>query len=96
MTGARRKVEPGATPPPAALTSTAYYYVDVKIVAKVAEMLGKTEDARKYAALAEEIRKAFVAKFYDPATGTYEGKEQCGMAAALYQGLVARRREGPR
>lgn len=73
---------------PAALTSTAYYYVDVKIVAKVAEMLGKTEDARKYAALAEEIRKAFIAKFYDPATGTYEGKEQCGMAAALYQGLV--------
>lgn len=73
---------------PAALTSTAYYYVDAKIVAEVAKMLGKAEDAHKYSELAEEIRKAFIGKFYDPKTGTYEGGEQCGMAAALYQGLV--------
>lgn len=79
---------PGGHKTPAALTSTAYYYVDTKIVSQVAGMLGKTEDQRKYAELAEQIRKAFIAKFYNPETGTFTGEEQCGMAAALYQGLV--------
>lgn len=73
---------------PEALTSTAYYYVDAKIVSEVAKMMGKSDEARKYADLAEEIRKAFIAKFYNSETGTYTGEEQCGMATALYQGLV--------
>lgn len=79
---------PGGHATPAALTSTAYYYVDVKIAAKVAGMLGKGEDARKYNALADQIQKAFMARFYDPATGRFEGNEQCGMATAIYQGLL--------
>ncbi len=73
---------------PAALTSTGYYYVDVMITSEVAGMLGKKAEQRKYAALAEKIRKAFMARFYRPETGTFEGDEQCGMACALYQRLL--------
>jgi alpha-L-rhamnosidase len=73
---------------PAALTSTAYYYVDAQIASAVAAMLGLEEDRRKYESLADAIKKAFIARFYDPATGSFTGGEQCGMAAALYQGLV--------
>jgi len=73
---------------PAGLTSTAYYCVDARIVSEVAKMLGKDADARKYADLAEEIRKAFIAKYYHPETGTFEGDEQCGMATGLYQNLL--------
>ncbi len=51
-------------------------------------MLGKKDDERKYADLAKQIEKTFIDKFYDPKTGTFTGEEQCGMAAALYQGLV--------
>lgn len=79
---------PDAHVTPSALTSTAYYYVDAKLVSTVAGMLGKTDDERKYADLAREIRKAFTERFYDPETGSYAGGEECGMAAALYQGLV--------
>lgn len=73
---------------PFALTSTAYYFVDTLIVAQVAAMLERTDEAIYYAELAEAIRKAFIARFYDPETGTFEGEEQTGMAAAIYQGLV--------
>ncbi|NLN77099.1 MAG: family 78 glycoside hydrolase catalytic domain [Armatimonadetes bacterium] len=79
---------PGGHATPAALTSTAYYYVDVKIAAKTAQMLGKTEEARQYNALADNIAKSFMAKFYNPDTGKFEGDEQCGMATAIYQGLL--------
>ncbi len=73
---------------PYALTSTAYYFVDTLIVSQVAAMLEKTDEAIYYAELAEAIRKAFIARFYNPKTGKFEGEEQTGMAAAIYQGLV--------
>lgn len=73
---------------PRSLTSTAYYYVDTLITVKVAGMLGKQDDEKKYTELAKEIGKAFNDKFYDAATGMYKGEEQTAMATALYQGLV--------
>ncbi len=79
---------PGGHATPVALTSTAYYYVDVNIAAHTAELLGKTEEAKKYHALAADISRAFMARFYNPETGKFTGDEQCGMAAAIYQGLL--------
>ena len=73
---------------PAALTSTGYYYVDVKIASVVAGMLGNYGDQKRYANLAEKIRNAFMAKFYNRETGKFTGDEQCGMATAIYQGLA--------
>lgn len=85
---------PGGHKTPASLTSTGYFYVDAKIVSEVAAMLGKTQDARKYAALAENVRKAFMTRFYKPETGNFEGEEQCGMATAIYQKLLPTEEKG--
>lgn len=79
---------PAKTTTPEKITSTGYYYRDTLIVAKTAEMLGKAEDAKKYADLAAAIRDAFNREFYDSATGLYGGGTQTAMSCALYHGLV--------
>ena len=73
---------------PAELTSTGYYYADALIVGKVAAILGKEADARAFAALAEDIRRAFVAKYLDRATGMLAGNNQTSMACGLYWGMI--------
>jgi hypothetical protein len=54
----------------------------------VATLLGKPDDAARYETLAENIRQAFLAAFYDPATGRIERNSQTASAIALYTGLV--------
>ncbi|MDR1676485.1 MAG: alpha-L-rhamnosidase, partial [Tannerella sp.] len=51
-------------------------------------LLGKSADAARYETLAENIRQAFLAAFYDPATGKIERNSQTAGAMALYTGLV--------
>ncbi len=79
---------PFKTKTPTDITSTAYYYRDVQITAQAARLLGKKEEAEKLDALAADIRKAFNAKFYQPATGSYDNGSQTSLSCALYQGLV--------
>lgn len=79
---------PAKTKTPAAVTSTGYYFVDATIVSKAAALLGKTEDAQKYAALAGEIREAFNDAFYKYDSGGYAEGSQTALACALYQGLA--------
>ena len=57
---------PGSIKPkhtPGQFTSTWYYYHDVLIFSKIAEVLGNEVDRVKYSRLAEEIKKAFNDKF---------------------------------
>jgi alpha-L-rhamnosidase len=79
---------PAKTETPVPVTSTGYYYVDATIVAKTAQLLGKTEDAKKYADLAEEIRKAFNEKFCHK-DGTVANNSQTSLSCAIHQGLAA-------
>ncbi len=79
---------PAKTTTPEKVTSTGYYYRDALIVSQAAALLGKTEDAKKYAELASAIRAAFNKEFYDPKTGLYAGGTQTAMSCALYHGLV--------
>jgi len=44
---------------PVDLTSTWYYYHDVLILARLAAVLGRTEEAQQYARLAESVKAAF-------------------------------------
>lgn len=74
---------------PVAVTSTGYYFVDVSLLSEMARILGRREEQDEYAALAEEIRKSFNAKFYDAAGGMYAGDTQAAYACALYQGLAS-------
>jgi alpha-L-rhamnosidase len=57
---------PGSVVPkktPVEFTSTWYYYHDVLLLAKIAEVLGRNDEAKEHARLAEEIRNAFNAAF---------------------------------
>ena len=73
---------------PVELTSTCYYFADASILAKAAKLLGKNDDYKKYAALAEKIKAAFNTKFYNKASGLYGSGLQTELSVALYWGLV--------
>ncbi len=73
---------------PVELTSTAYYFADVNILAKTAGMLGKQEDCKKYTQLAEKIKKAFNEKYLNRETGVYADGTQTEMSVPLFWGLV--------
>ena len=78
---------PAKTHTPVEVTSTGYYYVDAVIVAEIAQMLGRKDDAEKYTRLAENIRKAFNELFYK-GDGIYANGSQTALSCALYQQLV--------
>ncbi len=73
-------------------TSTAYYYVDAMIVSKAARLLGKSDDADRYAALAAQIRKAYRGKLAGK-DGLYTGT-QTALSCVLYQGLATDEERG--
>jgi alpha-L-rhamnosidase len=57
--------------PPDALVHTFYLWRCADFTSKTADVLGFTEEAKKYAGLAEKTKKAFQNKFYDKGKGTY-------------------------
>ncbi len=73
---------------PSALTSTAYYFYDVRVLAQAAEVLGEADDARAYGSLAEEIKAAFNARFLDATNRKYATGSQSSNAIPLMFGLV--------
>jgi alpha-L-rhamnosidase len=70
------------------LTDTAYYYIDTHILSKLASILEKEKDTQKYRKLAEEIRKSFRKKIFNPETGKVENNSQTALSCTLYQGLI--------
>jgi len=79
---------PSQTETPVEITSTSYYHTSALLLAKIAAILCKTEDAEGYARLASYIRKAFNHQFFDEGTGQYGGGTQTAGSCALYHGLV--------
>ena len=73
---------------PKALTATAIYFYDVRLLGEMAALLGKEADRQKYAAWMEEIRAAFNRAFFDPATKVYATGSQTAIAMPLAVGLV--------
>lgn len=72
---------------PIGLTATAFYFENVRTLGRAAALLGKTEEAQKYATLAAEIRRAFNEKYFNPATTNYATGSQCANAIPLVMGL---------
>ncbi len=70
------------------LTPTALYYNDLNIMAKVASLLGKSEDSEKYGTLASKVKDAFNAKFFDREKGYYDKGSQTANAMPLYFDMV--------
>ena len=79
---------PVKTTTPADVTSTGYYYLDAKIVAQTAKVLGKDVDFEKYSALAEKIRKSYNAAIYK-GDGAYSVESITAQACPIHQGVAA-------
>jgi hypothetical protein len=74
------------TPP--ALTATAFYQHYNWILARIAALLGKPDEARQFDELAEQIRMAFNEKFFNPTNGQYSTGSQCANALPLVMNIV--------
>jgi alpha-L-rhamnosidase len=73
---------------PVALTATGFYYYDTVILSRVAALLGKTDDARRFSEQADRIGRAFNAMFFDAAAHRYATGSQTANALPLVMGLV--------
>ena len=73
---------------PVEFTSSAYYFVDATILAKTAQLLGKTADFEKYSKLAEKIKTAFNTKYLDKTKGIYGTGLQTELSVPLQWELV--------
>ena len=76
----------GRTPPQ--LAGTAAYFQHAKIVAEIARLLGKADDAARYSRLAEDISAAFHKKYFDAEAGLYAKDSQTAPALALTFGMT--------
>lgn len=70
------------------ITSTGYYYQAAEIMAQIAGILGQTDDAEAYTALAQTIKDAFNRRFLDRETNNYGTGSQTCNAFPLYVGIV--------
>jgi len=73
---------------PKAVTATSIWHYDLKIVAKVAEILGFSEDSKEFQILAANVKNAFLKNFYDEQTGVCSTGSQTAYAMSLYTGLI--------
>jgi hexosaminidase len=71
-----------------AVTSTAFLYYNTKVLGELAGLLGRKEEADRYGRLAQQVKEAFVANFYDPSTGAVGIHTQATQAFALYYHLL--------
>lgn len=71
---------------PNGCTATAHWHRFVSLSAKFARMLGKSADAKEFDALAEKIKKAFVAQYVKD--GIVANGTQSAQSIGLYLGLV--------
>lgn len=79
---------PAITKTPPEDFATGFYYQIAQIVRDTAGLLGRNEDERRYADLAESIREAYNRNLYNPATGIYASGSQTAQSAPLYFGIV--------
>lgn len=73
---------------PREVTATAYFFHCADIISRTAKLLGKTEDAEKYGALAARIREAFNNKFWNDQAGIFSTGSQCANAVPLVMGIA--------
>jgi hypothetical protein len=72
---------------PIALTATAFYFQSAQIMSRAAALLGKTDDAKQFSDLAENIRAAFNERFYDATNHFYATGSQTANSIPLVLGI---------
>lgn len=73
---------------PKELTATAMLFDNARIMAAAAALLGKTDDAEAFKALAEQVRLDFMTAYYHAGTGIVATGSQAAQSVGLYFGLV--------
>jgi hypothetical protein len=73
---------------PKALTATAIYYYDVKLLAEMAGILHKTEEQKQFESWGADIKTAFNQRFFNAEKGIISTGSQTSMAMPLCVGLV--------
>jgi alpha-L-rhamnosidase len=71
-----------------ALLATAYFYHDLELMENYAQMLGKTDDAGQFHALAEKLKTAFNEKYLNRELGQYDNGTQTSCVLPLAFGIV--------
>lgn len=79
------------TQTPTDYTSTLYYYLDCKYMARFSKLLGK--DAEPYEVKAAKLRNLLNERFFNPETKLYANGSQAAQALALYAGIVPKTEE---
>lgn len=72
--------------------STACYWRSTDLLARIAQLLGRNEDAKHYRELADAIASAYVARFFDASKGRFG--DQTINAIAVQWGLLGSTRAG--
>ena len=73
---------------PKALTATAIYFYDLKIISEMSKILGFEDDSKNYSDQSEMVRQAYLKKFYDGNSGICSTGSQTAYAMSLYTGLI--------
>lgn len=73
---------------PMGVTGTAIYHYDLTILRKIAQLLKKENDAKRYGELAGQVKQAFNDTFFHKDTKQYASGSQTANAMAVYMGLV--------
>ncbi|HZG76362.1 MAG TPA: family 78 glycoside hydrolase catalytic domain, partial [Paenibacillus sp.] len=71
------------------IVNTALYYQQATVVSEAANVLGRPEEKRRYAELAESVKRAFHERYYD-GDGTYGSGSQTAQLLPLALGLTPR------
>ena len=77
----------GGAEVPKDVFATMFFYHSTDLLAKMAAVLGRSDDQRRYAQLAQDIRAAFLKAYVAP-DGRMKGNTQAGYAIALHFGLI--------
>lgn len=70
------------------LLSTAYYYHDLTLMARAADLVGESGDASRYRSLAETVKAAFNRKYFNAANGFYDNGTQTSCVLPLAFDMV--------
>jgi alpha-L-rhamnosidase len=75
-------------PTPSKPIGTAYFYYSTHLLSRMAEIIGKDEEAEKYAALAEKIANAYQKEYWDAEAQNYVGGTQTANLLPLAFGIT--------
>ena len=73
---------------PKALTATAIYYYDLKLLTEMATVLNKNDEYNRLVDWANEVKAAFNTQFFNPETGIISTGSQTAMSMPLCVGLI--------